>query len=311
MIDKLLIKKTKLGTGATSTVYKVRNIFTQKGFLCLKILNNAVVSQGNENETKKAKKKTFWEDVDDDDFGKDEEEEEIEINVDLIRQLYLEYEILNNLQHPNIIKVYGFYYGDRKHNPAILLEYCKTNLENVINLLDDADLIGIIYEICSAMKYVHSKKIIHRDLKMKNILINSKKHVNICDFGISKVMDVTTLTSMTHGVGTFAFMAPEIFKKNVKYTEKVDVYAFGVILYFILTKGDYPEYNGSGNYELLTLPRSINELSSKIIKRCWSSFPENRPSFADILKKIVDKNFALINGIEKEVPKIRKFLGLK
>ena len=171
MIDKLLIKKTKLGTGATSTVYKVRNIFTQKGFLCLKILNNAVVSQGNENETKKAKKKTFWEDVDDDDFGKDEEEEEIEINVDLIRQLYLEYEILNNLQHPNIIKVYGFYYGDRKHNPAILLEYCKTNLENVINLLDDADLIGIIYEICSAMKYVHSKKIIHRDLKMSTFVI--------------------------------------------------------------------------------------------------------------------------------------------
>ena len=59
MIGKLLIKKTKLGTCATSTVYKVRNIFTQKGFLCLKLLNNAVVSQGNENETKKAKKRHF------------------------------------------------------------------------------------------------------------------------------------------------------------------------------------------------------------------------------------------------------------
>lgn len=60
------------------------------------------------------------------------------------------------------------------------------------------------------MKYVHAKKIIHRDLKMNNILINSKKHVNICDFGISKVMDETTMTSMTHGIGTIMFMAPEI-----------------------------------------------------------------------------------------------------
>ena len=229
--------------------------------------------------------------------------------MEAIKSLFVEYDLLNSLDHPNIIKVHGFFFGDKKYNPSILLDYCKYNLETAIKLLTDADLIGVVYEICSAMKYVHSKKIIHRDLKMKNILINSKKHVCICDFGISKMMDITTLTSMTHGVGTFAFMAPELFKKKGNYTEKVDVYAFGVILYFILTKGEYPEYNQ--NYDQVIIPKSINKLSATIIKKCWATAPEKRPSFSSILKTIVDNNFILIKGIDKEVPQIKQFLGLK
>lgn len=76
-------------------------------------------------------KKSFWDD-DVDEVIKDEDKE-VSINYDLIKPLYLEFEILNNFNHPNIVKVYGSYYGDKNHNPVILLEYCKTDLEKVIN----------------------------------------------------------------------------------------------------------------------------------------------------------------------------------
>lgn len=309
LIDELLSKKVFLGKGATSTVYKVNNCFTHKGNLCLKILNNDLLSL-DESKIIKSKNKSIWDEEEEEEESNNNDEDELPIDFEKVKSLYFEYELLSNLNHPNIVKVFGFYFGDENHNPAILLEYCKFNLEKVIKELDDVYLVGIVYEICSAMKYVHDNKIIHRDLKMKNILITFKKHAKICDFGISKQMDLTTYTSNTHGVGTLAFMAPEIFHEDLKYNEKVDVYAFGVILYFILTKGCLPKFTGTGKYELLSLPSEINKLSQSIIKSCWSSSIEKRPSFSELLELIVENNFMLIDGIEEEIQKLKNHLGL-
>lgn len=314
MINKLLKKKSLIGKGATSTVYKVLNCFTQKGYLCLKELSNELFT---EDTGKKPTKKDdysdeFRSDEDEDDFEEEEEENEIILDMDKIRQLCNEYELLFKLEHPNIVKVYGFYLGDRKHNPAILLEYCKYNLEDAIKKkVTNADLVSFIFEICAAMKYVHKYKIIHRDLKMKNILITSKKHVKICDFGISRSMELTTYTSRTIGIGTLPFMAPELFNQKGKYNEKVDVYAFGVVMYFILTKGEMPDFTGIGEYGNLRLPKSINKLSQSIIKKCWSKSPSERPSFKEIKNQIIENEFSLINGIEDEVQSILDHLGLK
>lgn len=307
LIEMLLSTKTLLGKGATSTVYRVNNCFTKKGFLCLKILSDDLFKSLTVKPPKQPKRETIWDEEEDQD---QEQEEEVKFDFEIVHKLFKEYEILNNLNHPNIINVFGFYNGDRNHNPAILLEYCKFNLEKVINDVDDIYLISFIYEICSAMRFVHDHNIIHRDLKMKNILVNIKKHIKICDFGISKIMDLTTLTSMTHGIGTLAFMAPEIFNTENKYDEKVDVYSFGVVMYYILTKGLYPEFKGTGQYKSLLLPQSINELSQSIIKRCWSILPEERPSFNEILYMIVNNNFMLIDGIENQLPKLKEHLGL-
>ena len=69
----------------------------------------------------------------------------------------------------------------------------------------------IIYEICSAMKYFHAHKIVHRNLKMTNILVSFQKHVKICGFDIARLVDTTTCTSMTHEAGHIIFMAPQLF----------------------------------------------------------------------------------------------------
>lgn len=124
-------------------------------------------------------------------------------------------------------------------------------------------------------------------------------------------MDLTTYTSLTKGIGTLPFMAPELFIKDFKYTEKVDLYSFGVVMYFIVTKGGLPDFNPKVGYENIKLPNTINKLSQSIIKRCWSSEPEKRPSFEEILNLIVKNNFKLIDGIESKIPQLKEHLELK
>lgn len=90
------------------------------------------------------------------------------------------------------------------------------------------------------MKYIHDRKIVYCNLTPKNILIDDDKHIKLCDFSISKVIDIKNLLSISHDIGSPHLMAPEIFKSFPQYNEKVDVYAFGTVMYYILTMGKYP-----------------------------------------------------------------------
>ncbi|KAK8834235.1 hypothetical protein M9Y10_027135 [Tritrichomonas musculus] len=103
------------------------------------------------------------------------------------------------------------------------------------------------------MRYIHFRGFMHRDLKPSNILLNKEYEVRISDFGLAREANLETLQSK--GVGTILFMAPELFaddddddddeiegKRKEKYTNKVDVYSFGVTLIFIMS-GKYPKFN--------------------------------------------------------------------
>lgn len=80
---------------------------------------------------------------------------------------------------------------------------------------------------------------------MKKILINMKKNIKICNFWISKVIDLTAQTSMIHRIGTIPFMALELFKIDA---------TFSVVKFFILKKGQSPKYVVPGNYGQLAFP---------------------------------------------------------
>lgn len=158
--------------------------------------------------------------------------------------------------------------------------------------------------------YIHENHIIHRDLKHENILINSSKHIKISDFGISALVDSYTQTTYSSGIGTGIFMAPELFQQKSQYDYKVDVYAFGVILFFILTKGQFPE-GTPGHLYIASIPPSINPLSTSIIRRCWPFLPEEIPDFEEIIEIITSNNFQIINGIEEKLSLIKDHLKLE
>lgn len=274
-----------LGRGSQSQVVKV----SREQFFALKILDIKV------KKTKSSKKT-----ADNEDFS-------------MMKRFLQEYEILNSLHHPNIIKTFGICFGDSANPPSILLEFCPCNLSDIVEDLDDFERVTVIYEIAAAMKAVHGSHLIHRDLKPENILLDDKKHAKLSDFGISCFVDVSTQTqSKTGCIGTLKFMAPELLNESTKYSEKVDVYSFGVVVFFILSSGEYPKISivEVGNGKKAKIPDSVNSFSRDLINQCWSTDPKLRPSFSEIVDKIVDHKFKMIDGVEKDLQKFKAFLSL-
>lgn len=154
-----------------------------------------------------------------------------------------EYETLNMLNHPSILKTYGMFFGCENSPPSVLLEYCPSSISQMIknNAYSHAKLVCSIYEIAEGMRYIHSKKVIHCDLKPANILISADGKIRNSDFGISKLIQPGASISSLQG--TIKFSAPEIIREGKNYTEKVDVYSFGVLLFFLLDSGNMPNIN--------------------------------------------------------------------
>lgn len=283
-IDKIK-KIKKLGRGATSEVFKI----SWDQIYALKVLDTSICkldkSEDNNSDIMS---------------GNEENEEEDEINnneldYDKFKRFISEYYFLSSFDHPNIIKTFGFFPGDEKNDPSIILEYCPYNLKNCVKKLNNEERSRIIIQICDAMKFIHMHGIIHRDLKPENILLDSEKNVKLSDFGISKLIDLgTQFTNMTHMTGTLNFMAPELIRAK-DYDEKVDVYSFGVVAYIILMKGEYPNINVFDVYEgkKAEIPKEISKFSRNLIDKCWSLNPQDRPSFAQIYDSIKNNYFSL------------------
>lgn len=148
------------------------------------------------------------------------------------------------------------------------------------------------------MNYIHKHRMIHRDLKIENIMLNSVFEVKLVDLGLVWIHEVFNNDfsflndSMTKGVGTFAYMSPEMMNEE-SYDYKTDVYSFGIVLYFIFL-GKLPKQGMKDklNGKMIELPYSSHDISQfciDLIKKCLAVNPNDRPSFMDILIDIRKK----------------------
>lgn len=283
----------KIGKGNSSKVYKV----TRNEVLALKVFDTSEIEKKGTDGSMSGDEIVF---------DKKETEKKRKNLMYRFKHFIGEYEILNNLNHPNIIETYGFFLGDNDHRPSILLQYCPYNLSQAIKRISEIEKITIIYELSEAMFFVHMNNIIHRDLKPENILLDEFYHVKLSDFGISTLIEVETQTQQrTGGIGTIEFMAPELFDEKPEYDEKVDVYAFGIVMYYVLTNGQYPNaIKAAFARKQIEIPSSVNDFSKKLIQKCISVDPTKRPSFKEICQKIKDNNFLLFDGVESLKPDI-------
>ncbi|XP_014244385.1 mitogen-activated protein kinase kinase kinase 13-B isoform X2 [Cimex lectularius] len=197
---------------------------------------------------------------------------------------------LRKLNHPNIVQFKGV--CTQAPCYCIVMEYCPYG--PLYNLLKDGEeisperLISWAKQIASGMLYLHSNKIIHRDLKSPNVLIGEQKCVKISDFGTCRQWnEISTKMSFT---GTIAWMAPEVIR-NEPCSEKVDIWSYGVVLWELLTcETPYKDVDSSAiiwgvgsNSLQLPIPSSCPEGFKLLMKQCWSPKPKNRPSFKHIL----------------------------
>ena len=166
-------------------------------------------------------------------------------------------------------------------------------------------IVFTIYQIAEGMKYVHFRKIIHRDLKPTNILVASDGTIKISDFGISKLMTAEE-QSMTKGLGTQKFMAPEIINEE-DYDSKVDVYSFGVIVFFILSGGEMPtiKIRDICLGKKAEIPSSFTRFAKDLINACWEFDPKERPSFSKICEDIERNEFKLLDLNDTEMKEVQ------
>jgi serine/threonine protein kinase len=168
--------------------------------------------------------------------------------------------------------------------------------------------------IAHGMRYLHRCNILHRDLKSPNILLDSWNLPKIADFGLSRFADsAQSEVPMTHGVGTPQWMAPEQIAGE--YGPPADVYAFGIILYEMLTeKVPFSECRETATELFLRIsegyrpPLPGNSDIEKLIMQCWAHEPQQRPTFEEIYTWLAS---SVIQFPETNVGAIRSFLRLK
>lgn len=153
-----------------------------------------------------------------------------------------EVEILRNLDHPNIMKVYELI--ESKKNYYICTEFLTGGdlFEKLVRekAISEKKAAKYLYDFMSAINYCHKSGIVHRDLKPENLLLENKEenaNIKVIDFGISQKL--APHGKLKQAVGTIFYMAPEIFTGN--YDEKCDIWSAGVILYIMLC-GSPPFY---------------------------------------------------------------------
>ncbi|MGV8025606.1 MAG: protein kinase [Anaerolineaceae bacterium] len=215
-----------------------------------------------------------------------------------LRRFEREAQTLAKLQHRSIVRFYGLEQDDVL--VFLLLEYIEgTSLrEEIFRCKKPFSLqqaLEVLRPVCAAMHYAHQLGIVHCDLKPGNILINKHGEFLVTDFGVARMVDASTSTMV--GIGTPAYMAPELIKGEDP-TPQTDIYALGVILYEMLTGGERPftgeraETTGSTaekiRWEQLKLiPKPLLEFNpdlpvavQTLVQCCLAKLPAQR--FADI-----------------------------
>eukprot|EP00898_Chlorokybus_atmophyticus_P002887 jgi/Chlat1/359/Chrsp10S00049 len=143
-----------------------------------------------------------------------------------IKSLRQEIEILRNLRHENIIHMLDTF--ETKEEFCVVMEFAQVQL--------------IAKQLVRALHYLHSHRIIHRDMKPQNILIGAHGQVKLCDFGFARAMSCNTMV-LTSIKGTPLYMAPELVQEQ-PYNHTVDLWSLGVILYELYV-GQPPFYTNS------------------------------------------------------------------
>ena len=205
------------------------------------------------------------------------------------RKVFQEVYILKKIRHANVIRLLEVFEDSKQL--FIVMEYARHgDLLNYVKKkhhLAESEARKIFKQIVFGLGHIHSRGVLHRDIKLDNILLDTDFHVKICDFGVSKI--ITRSEIIREQCGTPAYIAPEIIVNKGYKGFYIDHWSLGIVLYAILC-GSIP-FKASNMDELLkviktthiTFPASISEEAKDLIKHLLVINPKDRLSIPGIL----------------------------
>ncbi|XP_053558847.1 tyrosine-protein kinase JAK3 [Bombina bombina] len=227
-----------------------------------------------------------------------------------VRDFQRESLILRSLHSDYIVRYKGVCYSVGHQSFQLIMEYLPNGslreyLPKNRDVMESSQLLLYASQICKGMLYLGSQRYVHRDLASRNILVESRNHVKIGDFGLAKILpqDKEYYVVRERGESPIFWHAPESLSDSI-YSRESDVWSFGVLLYELFTYSDrscsppteYLRMMGPHNSlqtvcslveilqegKRLPLPQGCPAEVYKLMLSCWSSISSKRPSFKDL-----------------------------
>jgi serine/threonine protein kinase len=228
------------------------------------------------------------------------------LNGPKLQSFQREVAVLATAQHPALLRLIG-----ATDTPpfCIITEWMPNgSLYEDLHLDHRLDATGrtiAAFDVARGMQFLHSRQIAHRDMKSLNVLLDAHSRIRICNFGFSRH---TSEGEMTQNIGTPHWMAPELMVRNANYSSKVDVYAYGIVLWELATA--QTPFNGLQASEIIrevsqhdlrpNLPTDVNPGMRDLITQCWDRDPDVRPTFDEIVIRLKSTE-AVFNGTNRDV----------
>ena len=212
-------------------------------------------------------------------------------------KLVSEIKLHQSLQHPNIVRFERYF--DDDHNVYILLEICTNqSLMELIRKrrkLTECEVRYFMNQIITAIQFLHSNKVIHRDLKLGNLLLDRSMNIKLCDFGLAARLEFDGARKSTI-CGTPNYIAPEILnqkKLGGGHSYEVDIWSLGVIMFTLLSgKPPFETRNIQETYRRIKRisykwPSHTNDISfnaKDLVSRILTVDPSKRPNLMQIIR---------------------------
>ncbi|XP_057600227.1 serine/threonine-protein kinase 36 isoform X2 [Hippopotamus amphibius kiboko] len=205
-----------------------------------------------------------------------------------LKNLQREIEIMRGLRHPNIVHMLDSFETDKE--VVVVTDYAEGELFQILEddgKLPEDQVQAIAAQLVSALYYLHSHRILHRDMKPQNILLAKDGGIKLCDFGFARAMSTNTMV-LTSIKGTPLYMSPELVEER-PYDHNADLWSVGCILYE-LAVGTPPFYTTS-IFQLVSLilkdpvrwPPTISPCFKNFLQGLLTKDPRQRLSWPDLL----------------------------
>ena len=230
---------------------------------------------------------------------------------DMLERFAGECELLSGLHHPCIVQFLGVWFEQGSQLPMLVMEYLHTTLSACLErygVLPEEISYGILRDVALGLRYLHERSppIIHRDLSANNVLLTSNMNAKLSDLGVAKILNLTparmTQMTQTKAPGTPCYMPPEALTAKPKYTTKIDIYSYGVLIIHTLC-GRWP-FPGVAFHPDPQNPDAIIPVSEverraeylqeignghplvAVIHQCLSNIPARRPETQTLLDQV-------------------------
>lgn len=164
-----------------------------------------------------------------------------------------EISLLKELKHPNVVRLYDVLHSERKL--TLVFEYCEQDLKKYLDSCrgeqDASNIKSLVYQLLKGVAFCHEYRVLHRDLKPQNLLINKHGVLKLADFGLARAFGIP-VRSYSHEVVTLWYRAPDILLGSTRYSTSIDIWSVGCI-FAELASGGQPLFPGSTAEDQLEL----------------------------------------------------------